>query len=179
MTNLLQKLKLIETIQFQLNTSKEEFIKSFKNNVDESDLGFSDSFFEALTSSKNEYKGTIDRHSFKIRRRRKFFDTNRNMFALAQGEFSEKESQLDLKIEIIGFHKSMKFFYGFILVFYVIFLLGFIFSFSTNEDSIPLIVLPFLLLHAVFMMGIPYFLMRRSVQNMKYELERDFHFWIK
>lgn len=179
MDDLLQKLKLTQQVDFILDTNKETFIQCFKKNVDDSDLSFSDSLFEAFKGSKNEYKGNITRHSFQLRRRQKLFDSNKKMFALVYGEFFEKESQLIINTKITGFHKSMKFMYAFILTIYVIFLIGFALSFSKSSDPIPLFALPFLLLHAALMLGIPYLLMRRSVQRMKYELQRDFHFWIK
>ena len=138
----------------------------------------SDQFFEALTSGKNEYKGTIDHHFFKLRKRRRIFDTNRN-FALAEGTMHEKDGKLVLETEIKGFHSMMKFFYAFILGFYLIFILGFTFTSFFAKDSVPLFVLPFIFIHALLMLGIPYFVMRRSVTRMKYELERDFHFWTK
>ncbi|WP_300565091.1 hypothetical protein, partial [Flavobacterium sp.] len=89
--------------------------------------------------------------------------------------------KLVLKADINGFHKAMKFFYAFVIVFYIIFLLGFSATmfFNNDADFAPFFALPFILLHACLMLGIPYFIMRRGVKRMKYELERDFHFWIK
>lgn len=34
----------------------------------------------------------------------------------------------------------------------------------------------FFVVHAAFLMGIPYLIMRRGVARMKYELERDFYY---
>ena len=73
----------------------------------------------------------------------------------------------------------IKFFYIFIIVFYLIFLVFFLFTSFFEKDTVPFIVLPFILVHAMLMLGIPYFVMHRSVSRMKYELERDFHFWTR
>jgi len=41
------------------------------------------------------------------------------------------------------------------------------------------IAVPFLFIHAAFMFGIPYFMMRRSVKRMKHDLEREFYYMTK
>lgn len=38
---------------------------------------------------------------------------------------------------------------------------------------------PFLFFHAILMFGIPYFIMRRSTQRLKHELEREFYYMTK
>lgn len=180
MNDFLRKIKVLDSITIELNVTKSDFIKKFRQYVDVSDLSLSDSFFEGFSSSPNEYKGNIDERSFKIRRRRKLFDTNRN-FAIANGNLTEQHDKLVLKTEINGFHKAMKFFYIAIILFYIIFIFGFSATMFINDESgfLPFAVLPFILFHACLMIGIPYFIMRRGVKRMKYELERDFHFWIK
>ena len=178
MNDFLRKVKLLEHITIELDSTKTDFIKIFEENVDESDLGFSDYFFEALTTGKEEYKGKIDNHLFKLRRRKRLFDTNRN-FAVAEGTMAEKNGKLVLETEIKGFHYMMKFFYGFIVVIYLIFIVGFAFSTVSGKNTIPSFALPLIAVHALLMLGIPYFVMRRNVSRMKYELERDFHFWTK
>jgi preprotein translocase subunit YajC len=39
--------------------------------------------------------------------------------------------------------------------------------------------IPFIFIHAVFMFGIPYFMMRRSARKMKHDLEREFFYLTK
>lgn len=180
MSDFLRKIKILDSMTIELDIHKSDFIKKFRQNVDASDLSFSDSFFEGLTSSPNEYKGNIDERNFNIRRRRKMFDTNKN-FAVANGNLTEQLDKLVIKTDINGFHKGMKFFYMAIIVFYIIFIFGFSATMFFNEGTgfMPFAVLPFILLHACLMLGIPYFMMKRGVKRMKYELERDFHFWTK
>ena len=174
MNNFLRKINLIEDVQFELQTSKTDFIRKFKQNVENSDLGFNFfEGFEAFSSNKQEYKGYINDRKFEIQKRRKLFEPNQT-FAIARGTFNEMNDKLNFKIEINAFRKIMFLFLGFILVFYGGFLSFFIFG----DAETPFFILPFLLVHSLFMIGIPYFLMRRSVKKMQYDLERDFHYWL-
>lgn len=178
MDNFLRKIKLLDHITIELNTHKTDFIKNFRDQVDDSDLSLSDSFFETLISSDNYYKGNIDDRVFRLRRRRKLFDTNSN-FAISEGKMIEKSDKLILETDIKGFHTFMKLFYFFLIGIYSLVIIGLLLSFYNGKNTIPLFILPFLGIHALFMLGIPYFIMRRSVSRMKYELERDFNFWMK
>jgi len=64
--------------------------------------------------------------------------------------------------------------WGFLIVLYVFFFVVGISSDSSGDMKwfVPI----FLAIHAVFMLGIPYFLARRAVSRMKYELEREFYY---
>jgi hypothetical protein len=178
MDDFLRKIKVLDSVSMELNVSKMEFVRLFEMNVDESDLGFSDSFFEAFSSSKNEYKGNIDADKFRLRRRQKLFDTNKSFMSIAMGSLVEKENKLIIEAEIKGISKYFKFFFIAIIFFYSIFIISFT-VIPRQDDFFPLAVLPFILMHALFMLGIPYFIMKRSVSRLKYDLERDFHFWTK
>lgn len=171
MTNFLRQINLIQDLSFKLNVSKIDFIKKFRENVDQSNLSFDP--FEVFQSSSNHYKGNIYNNNFELQKRKKFFDTN-YPFAKATGIFTEENEQLDIRVEINGFRKRMIIFFGFISIFYLIFFAGFFFA----NDTIPFFVLPFLLIHMAFMFGLPYFFIKRSVSKMAYDLERDFHYWI-
>lgn len=173
MTDLLYKLKLIQDLNFKLNVSKTDFIKKFRDNVDESNLGYEP--FEVFQSSTNHYKGNIYDNYFELKKRRRFFDT-RYSFAKATGQLVEENEQLNIEIEINAFKKRMIIFFGFLCAFYLIFIIGFIFA--QEMSSVSLFFLPFILIHMCIMFGIPYFMIRRSVKTMAYDLERDFHYWV-
>ncbi|WP_281633608.1 hypothetical protein [Flavobacterium luteolum] len=173
MDDFLRRIQLIKDISIQLPVSKIDFTKKFKDNVDESDLGYEP--FEMLKSSNNEYKGNILNNNFELKKRRKFFDTNYS-FAKVKGELKEENNTLDVKLEINAFGKRMIAFFAFAFIFYLIFFTGAIFS--ASETNVPFFILPFLLVHMCFMLGIPYFVMRRSVKRMIYDLERDLHYWV-
>jgi len=172
MNDFLRKIHLVKDISIQLPVSKIDFIQKFRNHVDESDLGFVP--FEALQSSRNEYKGNISNNYFELKKRRKLFDTNYS-FAKVSGTFKEDNNQLNISAEINGFRKRMLVFLGIALLFYSIFLFSSIFL--SENNAITFFILPFLLFHMSLMLGIPYFIVRRSVKRMIYDLERELHYW--
>ena len=174
MKEFLRKIKLIESLTTELSIQKNEFVKTFKENVDEGSTGFMSDSFDVFSSSKNEYKGHVGFDSFKIKRRRRFFDMNMN-FAVANGTYVQKENSLIIETEINGFSGMMIPFYVFALIFYSIFIVTF--SFADNiEGNGAGFALPFIIIHAAFMFGIPYFMMRRSTKRMAHELEREFFY---
>ena len=130
-----------------------------------------------FSSSKTEYKGHVGFDNFKIKRKRKFFDMNMN-FAVAQGTYKQKENILIIEAEINGFSGMMIPFYVFGIIFYSIFIVTFILAENIGGGGMAF-VLPFILLHATLMFGLPYFVMRRSTYRMKHELEREFYYMTK
>ncbi|MBL0739286.1 hypothetical protein JI750_20520 [Flavobacterium sp. GN10] len=173
MTDFLRKIHLVKDISIQLPVSKIDFIQKFRSHVDESDLSFVP--FEVLQSSRNEYKGNISNNYFELKKRRKLFDTNYS-FAKVTAHFSEDNNRLNIEAEINGFRKRMLLFVGVMLAFYSIFIITSLFL--TSDNSASFFVLPFLLFHMSIMLGIPYFIIRRSVKRMIYDLERDLHYWV-
>ncbi|WPO79053.1 hypothetical protein [Flavobacterium sp. KACC 22761] len=174
MDDFLRKLQLIKDITIQLPISKIDFIQKFRNHVDQSDLGFSP--FEVFESSRNEYKGNISNNIFELKKRRKLFDTNYS-FAKVIGQFSENSNHLNINAEIRGFRKRMLFLVGMLLLFYSIFIIASFFTPSGDSGPGAYFFLPFILFHMSLMLGIPYFIIRRSVKRMIYDLERDLHYW--
>lgn len=177
MTTILRKLKLIDNFHIELNTTKNDFITKFSANVDYGETGFFSDPFEAFASSKNEYKGKINYEEFEIKRRKKLFDFS-GSFAKAKGNFLEEGNILILEGEINAFNPIYIPFFIFGLIFYLIFFSAIIIM-GINNEGFPLLFLPFIILHACLMFGIPFFIMRRSVKKLKYDLEREFYFIIK
>ncbi|WP_426484175.1 hypothetical protein [Flavobacterium sp. 2] len=175
MDNFLRKLQLVKDITIQLPVSKLDFIQKFRNHVDESDLGFVP--FEAFQSSRNEYKGNISNNSFELKKRRKLFDTNYS-FAKVTGHFSENNNQLNINAEINGFRKRMLLFAGVLIMFYSIFIIGSLFIPDEKSGPVAFVFIPFILFHMSLMLGVPYFIIRRSVKKMIYDVERDLHYWV-
>ncbi|RED23825.1 hypothetical protein BD847_2897 [Flavobacterium cutihirudinis] len=170
MSDFLRKIQLIKDITIQLPISKKDFTEKFRNNVDESDFSFVP--FEVFQSSRNEYKGNIDGSAFELKKRRRLFDTNYS-FAKVTGSLIERNDKLIIDAEILGFRKIMILFFGFTIFFYLIAFTGMMFG----NNNIPFFALTFLLIHMSLVLGIPYFVIRRSVNRMAYDLERDFHYW--
>ncbi len=177
MRRFLEKIKLIEHLSTELEIQKNEFIKNFKNQVDEGNIGPFSGAFEAFSLSKNEYKGHVGYDGFRIKRRRRFFDMNMNL-AIAKGNYRQKGNNLIIETEINGFRGMMVPFYIFLIVFYAIFIFGF-FSTGNFEGAPKGFLGAFILIHAAFMFGIPYFIMRRGTKRFKHELEREFYYMTK
>ena len=173
MKNFLKKLKLLKYFQTELNIQKQEFISRLKQVVDEGETGP----LAELSSSKNEYKGYVDNRGFKIKRRRKLLDVNMNL-AMAEGTYHQSGDKLIIKTEINGFHGMMIPFYIIAILFYCIFI-GIFLVVEDMEANMPLFFFPFILVHAIFMLGAPYLIMRRSTVRLKHELEREFYFLTK
>jgi hypothetical protein len=174
MKEFLKKIKLIDYLRTELQISRNEFVDKLNSIVDEGGTGFFSGPFDTFSSSKNEFKGRISYDGFKIKRRRRFIDTNINL-ATANGVFSEQNGKLVIETEINGFSGFIIPFYIFLIIFYSIFF----FSIGFEKNNSGIVVLPFIMLHAAFMFGIPYFMMRRSVKRLKYELEREFYYLTK
>lgn len=176
MKSLLEKLRLVDYLTTEIPIEKKVFIDKLTRNVDQGDIGMFLSAFEAFSSSKNEYKGTVTLDSFKIRRRRRFFDMAISL-AVAEGRFRQKDNILVIESTIRGFSKIFIPFLLFIALFYVAFIISFIAS--DTPENMEWFFIPFILIHAAMMLGIPYYMMRRGVSRMKYELERDFYYLTK
>ena len=175
MNELLKKLKLIDYLKTELQIDKNEFAKQLSLVTDRESVGMFLNPFDVFSTSKNEFRGQVNEYGFKLQRRRRLFDTNGNM-AVATGKLFEKDGQLTIETEINGFNNFFIFFYAILIVFYSIFIIvGFIFP----NDGVGFFIIPFILLHATLMFALPYFMMRRSVKRLKYELEREFFYLTK
>ncbi|RSK45066.1 hypothetical protein [Hymenobacter rigui] len=170
MKQLLIRLGLIQYLSFRLPISAEAFYPILRHQVDiGSTQGFA-MFFDILSSGSNDYVGEVRPGTFSIRRRKRFFDMSMNL-ATATGTYATQENGLMVTAEINGFSGVMIPFLIFALLIYSVGIGSVIFA-----DGIPFFVLFFLLIHAAFMLGIPYFIMKRGTKRMAYELERDFYY---
>ena len=178
MKEFLKKIKLIDILETEIEIQKIDFVSKLKNHVDESNLGFFSDSFEIFSSSKNDYKGQVDFNGFKIKKKRRFFDMSMNYLVVAEGVFTQKQNILSIKTELNGLTGKMAPYFIFLIIFYLIFIFGFSFTLS-SDDNIPVFVLPFIIFHAMLMFGIPYFMMKKGIINMKKELEREFFYIAK
>lgn len=176
MRDFLIKLKLIDYLSTELQIEKKDFLEKLRATTDKGSVGIFINPFEVFSSSQNELKGQIYENGFKLQRRRRFFDSSANL-AVATGKLSEKDYLLIIETEINGFNSFFIFFYVFLILIYSIFLVvGFVIP---TDSGIPFFIIPFIIVHASIMFLLPYFLMRRSVKRLKYELEREFFYLTK
>lgn len=169
MNNFLKRIGLIQSTKIDLKTNKPDFVRLLHQNIDESDLGFGSSFLEAFSSSKNDFKGYVSSNGFKIRRKRKMFQQNMGI-AVATGTFRQKGELLEIDTEINGFSNWMIFFYAFVMLFYLAFLSIFFFA----SESPDFFFIPIIIIHASFMLGLPYFFAKKAVSSTKRDLEKEF-----
>ncbi|VXB64892.1 conserved hypothetical protein [Flavobacterium sp. 9AF] len=175
MQSFLRKNKLIDSLSLSLPSNKAKFIEKFKENVEPSDLSFTP--FEALSNSPYIYKGNILENIFTIQKKKKLFAAKQT-HPIATGKIIENINGITVTMEINGISPIMKFFYGFLIFFYSIFILA-ILSISFIDSLFSLIAFPFIIIHATLMFTIPFFMIKSSVKNFKLEIEREFYFWIK
>lgn len=174
MKEILKKVGIIDTLTINLDVERNEFTRQLKQNTEESDLGFGSSFFEIFSSSKKEFKGSVGVNNFKIRKKRKFLDRSSGL-AIAKGKVRQKENTTIIEAEISSFKNIMFFFIGFIALVYIIVIsqIGF------NTEEVPFFAIPFILIYGALMIGIPWFVLRKSTSRLKKELEKDFYFMIR
>lgn len=178
MRKLLEQLKFIDYLTTEIPIKKEDFLEAFRKNVDEGNTGTLFSGFEAFSASKNQYKGTVGNDNFKIRRRKRLFDFNPSG-AIIKGTFKQKDdNMLVIESEINSFHGVIIPFLIFILLFYIA-AITLAFTLPDDDGIIRWLMLPIILIHATFVLGIPYLMARRSTSRLKYELERDFYYMTK
>jgi hypothetical protein len=176
MKSILKSLKLIDYLITEIPMERKDFVEKLKMNVDQGGTGFFLSAFEAFSSSKKNYKGTVGFDSFRIRRRRRFFDTSMNL-AVAEGSFRQKENLLVIQSTINGFHPFFIPFTALLLIIYIVAIVSVIFS--DNLGNMGWFFVPFFFIHSLLMLGIPYYMMRKGVSRMMYELDRDFYYMTK
>jgi hypothetical protein len=173
MKETLQKLKLIDYLKTDLPINRMQFIDRLSSITDPGETGMFSGPFESFSSSKNELKGKVNYDGFTLKRRKKFFDSNANM-AVATGKIFEQHGRLTVETEINGFNNFFIVIYAFLIIIYAAAIFG-----IARTNSASFFTIPFLLLHGTFMFLIPYFMMRRSVKKLKYELEREFFYLTK
>jgi hypothetical protein len=166
MKTFLERIKLVDHLTTEVPLERREFVEKLKANVDPGDTGTLFVFPEIFSKSKNEYKGSVTYDDFKIRRKKKIFEFN-SMLAVATGQLRQTDKGVIVDAEINGFHSVYILFAALAAMVYV----GFIVMLITQRVGWYL--LPLIVLHAAFMLGIPYMMIRRGVSRMKYDLERD------
>jgi len=174
MKEFLRKVKLSDQFTVELEIERSVFVRRFMEMVEPGGTSRLTPSFEMFSSSKKEYRGSVSDYGFTIRRRRRLFDSIWNM-AVAKGKWRQRDNHLVIDTEVSSFSNFFIVFYGLVLVIYAIVFSTVLFTETPNE-TFPFFIFPFLFLHAAFMLGIPYMMMRRSTQRMKYDLTRELHY---
>ena len=173
MKEFLEKIGLIDHFTTIIEVEKAAFISKFEAQVKEARIDmFSDNPFDVFSSDKATYKGHVGFDGFRIKRRRKLFNTQGNYPIIAEGFFSQSGKTLIIETEINGIPLFFQLVYGLLI-------LMFIFGFTTLlrghvvlSGLLPLLVIPTII-------GVQCFLFTKAVKNLKKDLERDFFDWSK
>lgn len=173
MRTILSRLNLIQLLEIELGISKNKFIKNLKNNVDDEAIKFHTSVLDVFSQGYSKYKGKVGHRGFAIKKRSSLFDMGRSI-AVVKGSYKESGRSLIVIIEINGFQTGMKLYYGFISLFYLIFILNVFKGVMTGQIDEVAFTFIMTLLHMTFLFGMPYAIMRRSIRYLKNEIERDF-----
>ncbi len=166
------KNNLTQEFTTELNISKSEFIKRFKEDVDDRSLDFFSEIGEHFIKSKNRLKGQIDDNGFTIKKRRKFFEHNL-IFAKANGTFSSHGEKLIIHTTVTSVNRLLYFIPVFALIYFAIAVI------ILGVPKAPVLIVPFLIVHFAFMAYIFYRLTKKSVEVLKYDLEREYYYLTK
>ena len=177
MNEFLKKLKLIDHFTVELEVERHLFVDRLMSVVDPGGTGTLFSAFEGLSSSNKEYKGKVSDNGFEIRRRKRLFEMNMGS-AIAKGKWRQKDDQLIIETEINSFNNFFILFFVILIFIYGFGIIAALFAENAEGGNqlVTLIGIPFLLLHAAFMFGVPYMVMRNSTKRTKYDLTREFHY---
>ena len=168
MRSLLERIKIIDYATIYLEIEKNEFLRLLKNNVD---LGSTKSdFFEPFMGGKLDFRGQVSQNGFKIRRKKRLFDYNRSS-AVVTGDVIQKNEQIQINLEISSFNNSIYFMIGGLAFMYLIFL-----SISLSVGGLPIVFIPLVLLHGLFILGIVLFTMRKSTSQLKKDIEKELYY---
>jgi len=174
MDKILKKVGLLTYCQFKLNTDQGTFANKLNDIVENKSLDIFSDMGDVFSRNEKNYKGSVTHQGFEIRRKRKLFDMNMN-FTKIKGTFEQNKDALQLNIELRAFHPFLTFYYVFLAIIYSIFLISFIFTGGFDGNYF---VLPFILVHALFMAGIPYLVLKRGLKKTLYEIEREFNYLV-
>ncbi len=172
MKDLLERMKLTDHLTTELQISAQEFVEKLSANVDPVHIGLFPSNFEAFSSSKNEFKGKVDYSGFKIKIRHRLFE--RYNHALATGSIIEQNGRLLIETAIEA-ADGMIISIFFIIIFCVSITIIIVAASpnSSGGDGVEILI-PIVFI--ILMLVIGYFLLRRDVSRLKYELDREFHY---
>ncbi len=164
----LRKIKLIEQFSIVIPLSSVDLVEKWKAVLFKDKSGF----FGDKFSSKSQFVAQIDLQGFKCRK--DFRSMNKDKVSVsANGYFTDLVNKTKIDIEINGLDLMTKIFFSFIVVFFaMLFFSKFKSDFKVNnpnsEYALPLSLF-FLILFIIF----GYYMMRKSMKIMKYDLERE------
>jgi hypothetical protein len=172
MSTRLGKLGLSEDLSLKYYVPHKDFVEQFQKSVDTNNGGL----FDALSSSKIDYRGKVTASEFSIRKKKRFFDSL-SAIPLISGTIASEKNGTRLNVTVCAFTGIMKYMFWTLCFIYVaatIFL-----AFGGLAAKFGFTPFLFLLLHALLIFGIFYFILRRSVSKVSENLDRDIKIMIQ
>jgi hypothetical protein len=174
MTEFLNRIKLTDNFVIELPIDLKDLVKKIEHFVDEDNYDI----LEGFHNTKKQFKGKINKKGFKIRRKLGI-SNNPKVDTIANGKFKELNGKTEIEIKIIGFDTFFKIFYSFLFFFWtiLIFALGmFLKNGNPNQSEFGI---PVMFLFMLSLTILPYFQMKKGVEKMRYDLEREFYYLTK
>lgn len=166
MKNFIKKIGLSTSLTTELLTDRNTFMNKLNQVIGKP----SNNFLDVFPAGRKEYFGTVNYDSFKIKRRQ-FTSYQSQMQASAIGKVYQKGDKLVIESEITVYSHFLLFFLSLILFFYIVIIIGILYS-----GGLPFLIIPIFFVHGIFMVLLPYRMLKRSVKKLKYDLEREFFY---
>ncbi len=161
MSTFAEKIGLQKTFHYELNINQEEFGTLLKHKIGPKDFGYFFDIIDLFSFSGKAYKGSVTSNGFKIRKIRGFFSTNNNQVT-ATGTLVQQD-KLYVHTVISGVNYSL-----YIFAFSLIFLPFVMFRSGFDEEN------PILFFIIAFIVVFHYFSIRRGIERLKEDMEKDF-----
>ena len=169
MKQLLKRIGLFDSFTTEVKASPQTLVDKFSKITD----SYQPDLFDSFTFDKKEYKGFVTTEKFELKKR-KWFLISSEHWAEAFGEIRKLEDRTVVKVDIYSMHAYLVVI-GFSLTSMVFLIsgLGSIVYSLINSETNGIVAGLAILLVGFIMIGIPFFRMRWSVQNLKWDLESE------
>lgn len=164
MKTLLDRIGLRDHLRLELQLGRQVFVNKLYQAVEPAAGSISANPFESTPGAKQAFKGKVRYEGFTLWQRKRFYD--RSSTAIAKGSYSEEGGKQILSVEISCCSPGIIVFYIFVIGFYTFF-------FLTKGSHMNFLLFLIMTIHACLMIWLPYRLMRKSVRQLKYRLERE------
>ena len=173
MAGFAKRLGLVDDFTIEVDLTKGEFVEKLNGIVAQGNGFRLSNGGEGAGHRRLIYKGIVEGDRFRIKRIRRFLDPHSNM-ATAEGNIRESNGWTRLDVKISGLTPLFLAFYYFL--FFVYF--GGIFYLMFKNHQV-IFSAPVLIAQGIVMAAFPYIIMRRSVERLRYDLEREFFYLTK
>jgi len=164
MNSFYKSIGLYDSLKFDIDMNTSEFVESLKKITYNTNTSFISLIPDNGIPTRFEYRGTVNKNDFTIKRRLHFFDFN-ILHSIIMGSILEVNNKTSLEI------KFKPFFFHFItMIISTVFTMFIASQISKDENNYFILVIPF------FVAIIQYFILKRSIKRDKYDFLRELNF---